>query len=335
MAVTIKDIAKKTGLGLATISKYINGGNVRENNRVLIESAIDELDFTVNAFAQGLKSNRSKTIGVVIPELNNIFIATIISAVEEILRQNGYSVIVCDCHTDEKLECEAVQFLIHKMVDGIINMSVCKDGKHLYPAVTKNIPVILIDRTIPELSGKVNAVLIDNAGAAEAATTYLLNQGHRNIGILVGPRDVYTSERRLLGYRYAFDSFHLSPPEDLIVCSDYTVQGGYECMRSWLSEHPETTATFITNYEMTLGAMIAVNELGIRVPDQVSVIGFDNLGLSQVIRPKLTIIEQPLEDIAKHTAGIMLDKLSEKSPSNPKTITLGTTLLVGESVKRI
>ena len=131
MAATMKDIARRTGLGLATISSYFNGGNVREKNRVKIEEAIQELHYEVNEVARGLKTNATKTIGVVIPELNNTFCAEIITEMEDVLRSHGYATIVCDCRTDKKLERDAVEFLSRKRVDGIISMPVDAEGNHL------------------------------------------------------------------------------------------------------------------------------------------------------------------------------------------------------------
>ena len=122
MAATIKDIARETGLSLATISKYLNGGSLREKNRLLIEQAIQKLDYHVNEYARGLKSNKSRSIGVVIPELSNLFVTQIISVIEGVLQSQGYSIIICDCQTDPERECQAVQFLLDKRVDGIINM---------------------------------------------------------------------------------------------------------------------------------------------------------------------------------------------------------------------
>ena len=122
MAATIKDIANITGLGLATISSYLNGGNVREKNRIKIEEAIVELDYEVNEMARSLKTNKSKIIGVIIPELSNLFITEIISIIEDILRAHGYATLVCDCRTDPKIEKEVAEFLYRKRVDGLINM---------------------------------------------------------------------------------------------------------------------------------------------------------------------------------------------------------------------
>lgn len=331
MAATIKDIAKRTGLGLATISKYLNGGNVREENRKAIEQAIKELDFRVNEFARGLKTSKSKTIGVIIPELSNLFCTNIITIIEDILRQKGYAIIVCDCRTDEKLEYEATEFLINKMVDGIISMPVSSDGKYLELPLAKGIPVVLIDRKVEEYS--VDAVVVDNVSASENAVDYLMKNGHKNIGIICGPKDVFTSEQRLLGYYQAFVKRGILPKERLIAYGSYTVESGYECLKHLMTENKEMSAVFVTNYEMTLGAIIAINELGIKIPDELSIIGFDNLQLSKVVQPKLTVVSQPIFEIAEQAAHIMLKRLSEEPSDEVETINLSTELILGDSVK--
>ena len=331
---TIKDIAKKTGLGLATISKYLNGGNVLDKNRIAIESAIKELDYTVNEFARGLKTAKSKTVGVVIPELNNIFVTSIITVIEDILRNNGYSIIVCDCRTDETLEKDVINFLMAKRVDGIINMPVSNTGEHLKPAFEKGIPVVLIDRMIDGIDADV--VMVDNVSASMNAINHLIQQGHRDIGIIVGPKDIYTSTQRLKGYKNALKKIGLKPKAENIVFSNYTVQGGYESMRTLIKTKKDLTSIFVTNYEMTLGAIIAINELGVKIPDDISFIGFDNLQLSRVIRPKLTIVDQPLDKIGSGVAKIMLERLSNEDKSDiKKKLELMTTLIKRESVKQI
>lgn len=332
MAATIKDIARETGLSIATISKYVNGGTLKEKNRIAVERAVKKLDYHVNEYARGLKSNRSRTIGVVIPELSNLFVTQIITVMEDALRKRGYSVIICDCHTDEKLECDAVKFLIGKRVDGIINMPVCRDGRHLRPAMEQKIPIVLIDRTVPELSNYADSVLIDNAAASHSATSYLLEKNHSRIGIIIGPKDVFTSQQRLVGYVDALKSFDISFDENFIINSDYTLHGGYESMRAMLKKCPEITAIFVTNYEMTLGAIIAANELGIKIPQELSFIGFDNMDLSRIAHPKLTIVTQPLEEIGSQVARIMLNRLARDNTGVPMKITLSTSMQIGASV---
>lgn len=331
MSVTLHDIARETGLSTSTISKYINGVKLKEKNRIAVEQAIERLGYTVNEYARGLKSNRSRTIGVIIPELGNLFITNIISHMEDCLRAEGYSIIVCDCHSDEQLEAEAVDFLLRKMIDGIVNMPVCKDGRHLMPALEKGIPLVLIDRSIPELEGRVNGVFIENESASYMATRRLIDAGHRKIAILVGPADIYTSRCRLLGYKKALEEAGLEVDESLILYSDYTTQGGYASVRQLLTSRTDMTALFITNYEMTLGGIIAINELKLEIPGKLSVIGFDNMDLSQVTHPKLSIVVQPLQDIGKEAAGILLKQLSDDR-GECITAQLPVSILEGESV---
>ena len=146
MAVTIKDLAKETGLACATISAYLNGVPVRAYNKVKIEAAIGKLGYIRNEYARGLKTHKSGTIGVLIPELSNIFSTTIITEIEEHLREKGYGIIVCDCRTDARREEESVRFLLSKMVDGLIIMPVSADKSSFKAATDNNIPVVVIDR---------------------------------------------------------------------------------------------------------------------------------------------------------------------------------------------
>ena len=328
----MKDIARLTGLGLATISSYFNGGNVREKNRVKIEKAIEELHYEVNEVARGLKTNATKTIGVVIPELNNIFCAEIITGMEDILRSHGYATIVCDCRTDKKLEQEAVEFLIRRRVDGIINMPVDETGAHLKRFQKTGKPIVLIDRKIPGIP--CDSVLVDNKKAAEDAMQLFIEKGHRKIGIIGGPEGIFTAEERLEGYYTALKKAGIPIKNSLVYRGDYTIQGGVRGLEQLVRENPDMTAVFVTNYEMTMGAMIGVNELGIQIPEQLSMIGFDNLQFARACRPKLTIVSQPTDRIAKEIARIILEHLEKKEERSeePFMEKFQTKIMEGKSV---
>ena len=314
MAATMKDIARQTGLGLATISSYFNGGNVREKNRIKIEAAIEELHYEVNEVARGLKTNATRTIGVVIPELNNTFCAEIITGMEDVLRSHGYATIVCDCRTDRKLEQEAVEFLIRRRVDGIINMPVDEEGKHLRKFQKTGKPIVLIDRRIQGIS--CDSVLVDNRKAAEDAVQCFIKNGHRNIGIIGGPEGIFTAQERRSGYSKALKEAGIQIRGSLIFHGDYTIQGGVRGLEELVRSNPDMTAVFVTNYEMTMGAMIGVNELGIKIPEQLSMIGFDNLQFARACNPKLTIVSQPTDGIAREVARIMLEHLENGKQEN-------------------
>ena len=333
MAATMKDIARRTGLGLATISSYFNGGNVREKNRIKIEEAIEELHYEVNEVARGLKTNATRTIGVVIPELNNTFCAEIITGMEDVLRSHGYATIVCDCRTDKKLEREAVEFLTRRRVDGIINMPVDEEGNHLKRFQKMGKPIVLIDRKIQGID--CDSVLVDNKKAAEDAVRYFIGRGHRNIGIIGGPEEGFTAQERMAGYYKALESAGIPVRESLIWHGDYTIQGGVRGLEELVQNNPEMTAVFVTNYEMTMGAMIGVNELGIRIPEQLSMIGFDNLQFARACNPKLTIVAQPTDGIAREVAKVMLNHLENagETPGELFSEKLETEIIAGKSVR--
>ena len=336
MAATMKDIARTTGLGLATISKYLNGGKVRPRNKTLIDAAVKELDFTVNSIARSLKTNHSHTIGVIIPELSQAFSTSIITHVTDALRKKGYAVLVCDCRSDGKLEREMVSFLLNKRVDGILNMPTSTNGEHLQPALNRKVPVVLIDRMIQRLVGQVSAVLLDNVDAARKATAFLLDAGHQNTGIVLGAKGVYTSEHRCSGFRKAFAQCGLTAREENIVFSDYSIKGGYESTKKLLSVPQPPTALFVTNFEMTLGAIIALNEMQIRVPEDLSFVGFDKLDLFDAIFPSLALMKQPQNAIGECAAQLLLNMLSaDNGPVSHQVVSLSAEFQAGTSVKAI
>ena len=332
MAATMKDLSRETGLGLATISKYFNGGTVREKNRVLIEAAVKKLHYVPNEVARSLKTQHSRVIGVIIPELSNAFITSIISSMEDILRKHDYAVIVCDCRSDPKREKDAVEFLLHRRVDGLINMATDTTGAHLKAPLASGIPVLLIDRLIESLRGKVSAVIIDNVHAASQAVEKLTGLGHRQIGLVLGSPNLYTTNQRLTGYLNALNEAGIKPTEEYIRYGDYTMDGGYQAVLGLLKLKNRPTALFVTNFEMTLGTMLALQHNGVHVPEDLSVIGFDKLELFGEIFPNLTLIRQPQLSIGRESANLMLNMLSNEE-SGCRIVTLTTELTEGSSVR--
>jgi LacI family transcriptional regulator len=329
---TIKDLASKTGLGLATISKYLNGGNVREKNRLAIESAISELGFTVNELARGLRTSKSRIVGIVIPELGNLFTAAIVTVAEDILRRSGYGAIICDCGADKVREAEAVEFLLAKRVDGLINMPASGSGDHLLPAIEADIPILLLDRMIPDFEDKASAVVINNVEASATATRLLAENGHTRIGILLGPEDVFTASQRHLGYRLALEEKGIEISEGLENHGPYTVEAGYQAALRILKEE-KPTALFATSYDLSLGAIIAINELGLKIREDVSLVCFDNIHLARVVKPCLTLVSQPMEEMGRAAAESMLKALG--GDKTPRKMELQARLEIGESVRRL
>jgi len=287
IAATMKDVAEYAGLSIATVSKYINGIKVKEENKKRIDEAIKALDFRVNEIARGLKTRKTATVGVLIPSLENIFSTSIVSKVESILLKYGYSTIVCDYRQNSKLENEKFDFLRNKQVDGIILVPYGISESKITEAVNDNVPVILIDRSIKGIDCDV--VLADNLNAAYNAVELLITKGHRRIGIICGPQDIYTAQERLKGYIRVHEDYELEIDDSLIKYGDYEIQSGMELMNEFLDQENRPTAVFVTNYEMTLGAIMALNARNIKIPDEISIIGFDNIQLANVVKPRLNI----------------------------------------------
>lgn len=299
MAITIKDLAKETGLGSATISAYLNGVPVRSYNKEKIEQAIKKLGYIRNEYARGLKTHESRTIGVLIPELSNIFATSIISEMEEMLREKGYGIIVCDCRTDLNLEQESLRFLLSKMVDGLIIMPISTDSQALKIALDNNVPITVLDRMTD--SDKVSHIVINNREISSQAVNNLIERGLRRIALITGDMEVYTAKERRMGYQEALEAVGCYD-ESLVYNGGLSVEGGYQATKRMLKECKDIEAVFVTNYEMSVGSMIAMTEEGKLVGNEIEFIGFDNVEMSKVFTPKLATVNQPLKEIGQMAA---------------------------------
>lgn len=324
MVATYKDIRRLTGLSLATISKYYNGGNVLGPNRELIEKAAADLDYHVNNVARGLRSRRSMTVGVILDELDSTFNTTIVSRMEERLREAGYGTIICDSRKDAESQADVMRFLVGKMVDGIIVVPVDDDTTFLRPAHDRDVPVVAVDRLVPGT----DSVVVDNRAAIASAVQLLTTAGHTAIGLLAGPDTTYTMRERRAGFCDAIqERTGLLPRAELMTAEHVSIEGGCAGLRRLLQLSAPPTAVVCANYGLTLGATIALNEL--RPAARPALVGFDNLELARLIRPRPTLVTQPVESLAVEAAELLLQRLSGNGPDGPVTITLDTTLMVG------
>ncbi|MDO4622799.1 MAG: LacI family DNA-binding transcriptional regulator [Eubacteriales bacterium] len=339
MAATIKDIAERAGCGLATVSSYLNGGNVRPANKEKIEAAIRELNYVVNETARQLKTNRTRMIGAIIPELNSTFCASVLSEIEDILRQHGYAMLVCDCRTDSAREKEAAAFMLNRRVDGLFVIPVDSTGKNLKKFVRSGKPLITIDRQIEKLN--CDSVSVDNREAIRSAVEYLIQKGHRKIGLIAGPQEVNASYQRLRGYQIACEENRIVLPESYVFYADGTIGGGTEGIMELRRLHPEMTAVVISSYSMTMGAMIGLNEAGVLIPDDLSVVGFDNPQFAKAVHPTLTIVNQPIKEIGAEAAELMLKRLQEFDAGEEEEFDskqhrwVKTEILEGHSVRKL
>ncbi|MCL2572810.1 MAG: LacI family transcriptional regulator [Defluviitaleaceae bacterium] len=337
MSSTYKDIQRITGYSLGTISKYFNGGSLRAKTKKDIEAAVARLDYRVNGFARGLKSRKSMTIGLLIPEINGIFATTILRLIVQFFRQRGYSCLICDCDSDTNIEVESLDFLLDKMVDGIITIPTDTSGKHLERAHTRNIPVVLVDRKVDDFDA--DTVVIDNYSAGKTAAEYLRDFGHVNVAVISGTQDVYTMKQRCSGFVDAFSQLRKSTftkkNNVRVMETNLTVESGYIAAKDLLTNDNNITAIFCANYELTLGTIMAMKELGIKYPAGTSLFGFDNIEIVRTLSPSITLMAQPMELLAQSASNLLLERLEHGSIFSPKTIMLDTTLIEGNSVSNL
>lgn len=330
---TIKDVAEYAGVSIATVSKYLNGGNVLDKNEELIEQAIEALDYKVNMMARGLKTNKTMTVGILIPSFVNIFFTTIVSSIENKLLQNGYSTIICDYREDEELEKKKLEFLLHKNVDGIIMVPYGEISEQIRNISNREIPVVLLDRNIKNI--ECDVVLTDNINGSYDAVEQLIKRGHKRIGIICGPESIYTSQERLKGYRRVHEDYGILIDNSLIKHGDYQTESGYEKFIELLNIVNPPTAVFVTNYEMTLGAIMAINEKNIDIPIELSLIGYDNIQMAKIVRPPLSIVIQPMKEIGETAAEIILKRLKGDMSNFPTIYRLKSDVLIKESVMNL
>lgn len=298
MSVTIKDLARETGLTPATISAYFNGGNVRGYNKAKIESAIEKLGYIRNDFARGLRTHRSRTIGVLLPEIANKFSTSIISETEESLRSRGYGIIVCDCRSNVKREREAVRFLLSKMVDGLIVIAEDTGAGACLAATQNGVPVVAVDRMTenPLLSH----VIINNREVSKNAVNMLISRGNKRITAVCGDLGIYTAAERFAGYKEAMREAGLES-EIRYVNGDLSIEGGYKAAKKALEEGGGH-ALFVTNYEMSRGAVMAAKEMGFTVGSDMDFMGFDSLDYFKPFCPGIMTVRQPVKELGRVAA---------------------------------
>lgn len=332
MPSTIKDVSRLTGLSTATVSKYINGARIKPDNRAKIEEAIRTLRFQANPIARGLKTRRSMSVGVLVHNFENLFAMTVVSHIERKLRDAGYSTLLCDYSEDPALEGERLLFLLSKQVDGLIALPQTLDAADYQPVLDARMPLVLIDRIVPGMD--CDSVTIDNCRGAQTATAYLLSLGHARIGLIAGPQALYTVSERRRGYVEAFAAAGRTPDPRIISHGDYTIQSGFERALAMMALPEPPTALFATNYETTLGALMAANSLGLRLPDELSIIGFDSLQLTGIFRPELTLVAQPVAQIGQTAADLLLRRLRGDAQGAPDARVLPTKLVLAGTAAR-
>lgn len=336
MRTTIKDIAKATGLSITTVSLVLNGKphRISKKSCKLVEDTAKKMDYHPNKLAVGLIKKITNTIGLIIPDISNVFFSEITKGIEDFARHQGYNLILCNSNDSHSREIESINMLNSQNIDGLIMIMSgesygAKERKSLSLLKKISLHTVIIDcfNKVNEFS----TVSIDNYRASEMAVEYLLSLGHKRIACITGPLGPQTNDDRLRGYAATLQKHNIPYDDSLIYEGDFHYQAGYDAVPILLPRHP--TAILCLNDMMAYGAIKALQEQGISVPDDISVMGFDDIFFSQIIDVPLTTIHQPAYKMGEKSAELLLNELKDHTP--PQNVIFKPMIKIRQSTKKI
>ena len=326
---TISDVAVLAGVSKATVSRVVNNVDfVEPDTKQRVLEAVKALGYRPNNAARSLTTKRTRTIGMIISDASNLFFGDMLRGVEDILQPRNYGLLVCN--TDEVLERESHYFdlLLRYQVEGIIAAATSRLWDVLGKAELQHTPVVYVDRVVEGL--ECPYVGVNNAGGAHLGVSHLIACGYQHIGIVAGFQLLSTMRERLAGFRQAIDEHHLNLPEEWIVTCPLSIESGRAATRSLLSRHQRPSALFLNNNLLSLGALLAIKDLGLRCPDDIALVGFDDHPWAAVANPPLTVVRQPARELGRVAADALCMLLSG-APLPEQRVLLDCELVVRES----
>jgi LacI family transcriptional regulator len=333
---TIKDIARVAGVSVTTVSRALNGySDVNEKTRQKIIAVAKELNYSPNTLARSLVMNKSKTIGIIVSGINREslkgnFTFEVLSGVNEFTAKTDYDLILFSTNSTKQREKTYSQLCRERRVDGAIIQGIRTDDPYLKEVVESDIPCVLID--IPIASDTVGYVTTDNVLGAKRAVEHLIDLGHENIAMINGYEFAFVSKSRLEGYLEALKTASLPIKEEWIVNGQFEEKKAENLTLSLLQQYPEITAIFCASDIMALGAINAAKKLGLKVPEDLSVVGYDDIILAAYLTPSLTTIAQDKFQMGYQAAELLINMLEGKTESHTRV--LDTTLIVRESTAK-
>lgn len=332
---TIKTLSEETGLSVTTVSKYLNGGNVLAPNREAIEKAIRKYNFHINYIARYLKTSHTNTVGIVLPSFKDVFHTGLFHYVEAYLREYGYSVQIVGSGGTLENERAAITTLINRKVDAIFLFPILGAVDNANYVITADIPLVVGDQFLEGVNA--DFVLYNNMEISKKAMDILLQNGHSKIALVGADKKYYTANERFLGYQKSLiDNDIAINPNYIKESEDFDFSLAKESVTELLEMKDPPTAIFTTNYYMTIGAIAAINDKGLKIGSDISIIGYDSIYLSEIVSPKLTIIEQPFEEAGKAIADILVKRINCGNYNyDREKIFIQSKLHEGKSVKKL
>lgn len=327
---TIQEVARHAGVSTATVSRVLNNyGSVNPDLVRRVRAAVDELAYQRNAVARNLRRSQTSLWAVIVSDVGNPFFTGMVRGVEDVAQQRGCSVVLCNSDESTVKEADYIAVAAAERMAGVV-ISAASPNTDVTPLLDLRIPVVAVDRSLP--GAAVDTVLVDNRGAAEAATGHLVDMGYQRIACVTGPPQAMTASERLEGYQRALRQHGRDVLPELIRNADFRERGGYDAMRSLLADSAPD-AVFVTNNLMTVGVLKYLVQHGIRVPRDMGMVGFDEIPCADLIRPSLSTVAQPTYDMGR-IAGQLLSAHSAAPNKEPETVVLRTSLNVRASSSR-
>jgi LacI family transcriptional regulator len=334
--ITLKQIAETLGISITTVSKALkNYPDVSPKTRKAVLELANSLSYTPNSFAVNLRTKESRTIGLIIPEVVHHFFSNVINGIIDEAEKSGYLVIILQSNESLEMEKKQVELLMNKRVDGII-MSLSNesnDDEHIREIIRKEVPFVMFDKISKLIP--CSKVIINDQRAAFNAVEHLIKKGCKKIAHIRGPVNPQNAIDRFLGYKKALERNNIPFDAKLVyTCKNVTFEEGKEFAKQIEREHPEVDGIFAITDLVAVGVLAHFNEVNIKVPEQVKIIGFSNWFMSQVITPKLSTVDQPSFEMGVASFKLLLEEMNSKKellPFNPKTIELETDIIERES----
>ncbi|MFU0799382.1 MAG: LacI family transcriptional regulator [Xylanivirga thermophila] len=326
---TIKDVAKMAGVSASTVSRALSGKvPVDEATKQKVFAAVKALNYEPNPLAKSLKEGKTNTIGLIMPNIRNPVFPAVARGVEDIAREHGYTVVLCN--TDEQLnvEIDYIEKLKKRWVDGFIFATAGKADDHILDLKDQGIPVVLLIRNIED---EIDAVVVDNFSAAYKATKYLIGLGHKDIAIVNGDSSLKLYKDRFKGYKHAMEEAGISIDDKFILQDIESTSQAYETVSNLLKSKNMPTAVFATSDPKAYGVIRAILDFGLDVPGDISVMGFDDLELSAFINPPLTTMAQPWYQMGARAMERLIEVMEGKEKIQPKVDVMDVKLVARKS----
>lgn len=327
---TIRDVAKRAGVSITTVSHIINESRfVSQTTAERVLRAMQELHYQPNALARSLRSKHSHTLGLVLPDASNPFFAEVARGLEDYAFDHGYNVLFGSSDGNLQRERDYLRVFLEKQVDGLIFVAAGESTENIRELQAEHLPLVVVDREFRQVTA--DYVIADNYRGGYLATEHLINLGRHVIACITGPSTVTPSADRVTGYRDALKAHGIRYCERLVRRGDFTAASGFRAMQSLLTHAEPPTAVFACNDLMALGVLCAATKAGLRVPDDVAVVGFDDIALACLSSPPLTTIQQPKAEMGRLASELLIARIEGRAPDAPQRCLLQTRLIVRES----